>query len=78
MGGRKYVSASDIGSCGFCAYQLHLRKIKGDDRSTKKRLKAGDDAHRQFNKGYRTKGVLKPLVALFALAVLWFLYRVIL
>lgn len=71
----KYVRASDIGACSYCAYQHYLRQTEGDSPEVKKRLAAGHSAHDKFNRKHRTSSLLGIVVALIALAIVFLLLR---
>ena len=78
MGRERFVSASEIGGCSYCAYQVYLRKKHGDDKRTLARFKKGDREHLKFNKRHRTKSVVGPILLLLMLLALYVANRVVL
>lgn len=71
----KYVSASEVGNCKYCAYQLYLRTKHGDSLETIGKFKVGDKAHDKFNAKHRTTSLSGPVIMIVLLLVLWVVAR---
>jgi len=72
---RKHVTASDIGSCQYCAYQLYLRRNLGDSEATTAKLLNGVKVHDHYNTRHRTSSNAWTLLLALALVAVFLIVK---